>query len=389
MTSPHFVRGLQAYLDHWLAKTANLDDIAIRQLNPDFPNLLQIVELGLVLPETQEKTANLILQCFFWVEQVGYMQLWQPLVELAVQRLSDHPNMQFRLLKQLGQLQRLQYQLDTAVTTFEQAEQIACALADKQALAEIHMNFCQVYHLKRAYKKAEEYGRLALHHLAEHQLKLKAIAWRTLGIMSQEQGDPQQAEIQLQISLQFATSLKEQALTLNVLAVLFQQQEQYDQALAIYNKLLILLNEESNTQLFAEIQLNKGSLFYGLGRLDEAEVVFKTVIEHLQQRSGSLYYKALAANNLGCIWRDQKRFTAAEASFRRSIQQFSKIGADVYQANAWGNLAKLYAQQGQQLEAVACYDEALKLVASYSNNAFAQKLQTNYTRLRHELKWPD
>lgn len=118
MPSSRFVCGLRSYLDYWLVKTADLHDAVIGQLNPEFPNLLHIVELGLVLPETQEQTAVLMLQCFFWVEQVGYVQIWQPLVELAAQRLPvAHVSLRFRLLKQLGQLQRLQYQLDTAVAT--------------------------------------------------------------------------------------------------------------------------------------------------------------------------------------------------------------------------------------------------------------------------------
>lgn len=386
MTSPRFVCGLQAYLDHWLAKTAALDDGAIRQLNPDFPTLLHIVKLGLVLPETQEKTALLILQCFFWVEQVGYMLVWQPLVELSTQRLpTHHVHLRFRLLKQLGQLQRLQYQLDMAVMTFEQAKQIAYALGEEQATAEIHMNLCQVYHLKKRYQEAEEYGRLALQHLPDNQSKLKAITWRTLGIMAQEQGNLPQAQILLQYSLNFAISPKEQVLTLNVLAVIFQQQEQYDQALTIYDQLLTLLDNESHPQLFTEIQLNKGSLLYGLGQLGEAEAVFKKAADILQQRAGLTYYKALVANNLGCIWRDQKQFVVAEASFRRSIQQFAQISSDIYEANAWGNLAKLYTQQKQYLEAITCYDKALKLVAGYPHNAFAQKLQTTYAMLCQEL----
>lgn len=134
-----------------------------------------------------------------------------------------------------------------------------------------------------------------------------------------------------------------------------------------------------------EILLNKGSLLYSLGRLNEAEVEFKEADRLLQQRPGLFFYKALAANNLGCIWREREQFGAAEASFRRSIQQFAQVGSDIYQANAWGNLAKLCTRRDRRSEAMACYDEALRLVASYPDNAFAQKLQTDYSSLRYEL----
>lgn len=386
MPSAHFIRGLQSYLSYWLAKTADLQDATIRQLNPDFPNVFRVVEMGLVLPETREKTAKLMLQCFFWVEQVGYIQAWQPLVGLAVQYMSDINNyLYFRLLKQLGQLQRLQYQLDMAVATFIQAEQLAHSLADKQALAETYMNLCQVYHLQGMYEEAERYGRLALDYFSDQQPRLRAITFRTLGIMAQEQGRLQQAQVHLQDSLALTGLPRERALTLNVLAVVFQQKEQPDQALQTYNDLLTFVDDITYANLFVEILLNKGSLLYKLECLTEAEVVFKDVEQLLKQRPGFLFHKARLANNLGCILREQARYLMAEKYFRRSIQQFALVNSDIYQANAWGNLAKLFVYQEKRAEAIACYDEALELVAPCLDNMFARELQKTYTRLRKEL----
>ncbi|MBP6803702.1 MAG: tetratricopeptide repeat protein [Chloroflexi bacterium] len=392
MISPSFVQGLQSYLAHWLAQTAVLDDDAIRQLNPDFPNLLRVVELGLVLPETQTQTAELMLQCFFWVEQVGHVPQWQPWVALAVQCVPAAPNrLRFRLLKQLAQLQRLQYQLDTAVATLQEAEQLVYAPADKPLLAEIHMNLCQVYHLKRDYRTAEAYGRLALRHLPDNLPRLTAITLRTLGFMASEQGQYVQAEAYLQDSLNYAHLPQDRALTLNGLAITYQQQEQYDLALAIYDELLAMIDSATHTHLFTDVQLNKGGVLHSLGRLEAAESAFQAAEALLRQRSGLSFQKALAANHLGCVWRDQGQFAAAEASLRRSIQQFALAGAELYQANAWGNLAKLYARQGRQDEALVCLDEALRRADAYPDSAFAQNLQTSYTRLRDEWrdKWRD
>ena len=389
MTSPRFIRGLHSYLDHWLRETADLDDVTIRRLNPDFPGLLKIVELGLMLPETRPKTAELILQCFFWVEQVGYVPVWQPLVATAIQRVpTQNSILHFRLLKQLGQLQRLQHQLDTAVATLQQAEQLAHVLADDQAVAEIHMNFCQVFHLQGKYEAAETYGRLALDRLPQDLPKLRGIILRTLGTVAQEQGKWGLAENYLQDALKTSFVLKERTLTLNVLAVNFQAQAQYDQALDTYDELLTLMDSDVGTTLFVYVLLNKGSLLHDLNHLDKAELVFKEAENLLRQRPGMFFLKALTANNLGCIWRDQKQFSLAEASFRRSIQQFVQVGSEIYEANAWGNLAKLYAQQARTNEAIVCYDTALARVSNYSDNVYAQKLRTHYTRSRDELGQP-
>lgn len=385
MPSPRFIRGLHAYLDHWLAQTAVMNDTTIHRLNPDFPGLRRLVELGLVLPQTQEKTAVLMLQCFFWVEQVGYVPVWQPLVALAVQRLlAAPPRLRFRLLKQLGQLQRLQHQLETAVDTFQKAETLARTLEDEPAIAEIHMNLCQTYHLQTDYQEAERHGRLALDQLADHQTSLKAITLRTLGIMAQEQGHLTQAETYLQKALNFSVSAKERALTLNVLAVIRQQQNQAERALQTYAEALALLDSTANTNLFVEIQLNRGGLHFSLDQLDAAEAAFRETERLLKQRPGLLFHKGRSANNLGCVLRQRAQFDAAETYFRRSIRQFSQSGSDIYQANAWGNLAKLYACQDRLDEARQCYDKALRLVTPYPDNVLAQELHTTYTRLRAE-----
>lgn len=390
MASPHFTNGLNAYLNDWLNQTARLDEADILRLNPDFNNLLHIVELGLALPETREKTSELIIQCFFWVEQLGYHQLWQPLTAVALKKIpAERETLRFRLLKQLGQWQRLQYQLDKAIATLQEAERLAKNLTNLEAVAEVHMNLCQVYHLMGEYKTAEQYGLMALESLPPDSLRLRSITLRTLGLLSQEQGMLNQAESYLQDSLKYAESPKEKSYSLNVLAVIYQHKEKNEWALNAYSEVLSLLNGAANINFLAEVRLNKGGLLYSMGQLDEAEAEFKTVEALLHQRPGLLFHKARIANNLGCVLRDKKMYPAAEICFRRSIQQFSQVGSGIFEANAWGNLAKTHSQQGRVQEAVHGFDRAIELMSSFPNNTFAQKSLDIYTRLRADLARPD
>lgn len=386
MASPHFTDGLNAYLDDWLNQTARLDDVDILRLNSEFYNLLHIVELGLVLPETCEKTSELILQCFFWVEQLGYHQVWQPLTGLALERVpAERKSLRFRLLKQLGQWQRLQHELDDALSTLQEAERLAKSLTNKEAIAEIHLNLCQVYHLMRDYNAAEQYGLMALESLAVDALRLRAITLRTLGILSQEKGLLNQAESYLQDSLKCSQSPREKSYSLNVLAVIYQHAEKFERALSAYDEVLTVLNGATNINFLAEVQLNKGGLLYSLGQLDEAEAEFKAVEALLHQRPGLLFHKGRIANNLGCVMRDKKIYPVAETFFRRSIQQFSQVGSGIFEANAWGNLAKTLSKQGRNQESVHCFDRAIELMSSFSNNAFAQKSYDTYMCLRADV----
>lgn len=120
--SPRFVAGLQANLAYWLRQTTPLTDTTINRLEPDFPNLLRVIEMGLMMAETQINTGRLMVNCFFWVEGAGHIHLWQPLLTKLLANLPpNQPLLHFQLLKQLGQFQRLQHQPELALATFQKA----------------------------------------------------------------------------------------------------------------------------------------------------------------------------------------------------------------------------------------------------------------------------
>ena len=389
--SPRFLRGLQANLRYWQTQTAVLNDAIIRDLDPDFPNLLRAVEMGLAMGEMWPDTAVLILQCFFWVEGSGRVPQWRPLLKkcLTVMPAPDDW-VQFRLLKQLGQLQRIQWDLETAVNTFHQAGAIAQTLQDDQAIAEMHMNLCQTLHRQHHYAQAEQEGQAALALFDQSAIRERTVVWQSLGHIAKEQGDLPAAKRHFQKALtivnqQETISVTDKTRTMNALATIYQEEERFAPALQLYRETADLLAHTTKEQDKIEVQINQGSLFYSWGKLEQAEAAFRQAERMLKRQKGLASLKALVANNLGCVLRDSRTGAAAEYYYRQSAALYRQIGDDLMLANAVGNLAKLYRQQAQFVDAQRCFDEALALVARFPDNAWARTLQAQYAEKTAEL----
>ena len=391
LPSPRFIRGLQANLRYWQAQTAVINDDIIRNLDPDFPNLLWTVQVGLALAATWRDTAVLILQCFFWVEGSGRVPQWRPLLKkcLAVMPAPDDW-LQFRLLKQLGQLQRIQWEFETAVVTFQQAATIAQTLHNDQAIAEIHMNLCQTYQHQRQYGKAETEGAKALDILTESQPRLKATTLQSLGKIAKDQGQYELATARFHEALTLFRTCKTISVTditrtMNALALTHKDQNQLAAALNIYQEVADLLADTTKEEDKIRAALNQGSVLYDWNRFDQAESAFRRAEQMLRKQKGLLSLKALTANNLGCVLRNQRVGLASERQLQKSITLYQQLGDELMLANAIGNLSKLYMQQEMWNEARSGFDEASRLAFKFPQNAWAKSMQAEYDAKRAEI----
>ncbi len=384
LPSPRFICGVQANLRYWLGQTAVLDDAAISRLNPEFPNVLQAVEMGLVLAETRRDTAVLILQCFFWVEAAGRVHQWRPLVEkcLAVMPVADD-RLRFRLLKQAGQFQRLQRDWDTAVTTFQAAQKLARRLNDNQAIAEIQLNLAQVHRFKQEYDQARQQGKAALALLAkmDNSVRLQLIALQLLGQLAQERGNLPRAEhyfrqaVRLGHETQITADITR---TMNDLARVLHAQMRYQAALETYQEIWALLAHTSREKEKVELLINRGSLFFDWDKLEEASASFSEAEQCLAALPDSLFYEALLANNVGCVWQRRRQFATAEPYFRRSIAVWRQYGDELQLANALDGLGDVLFNMGRTAESRACFDEAYTLAGKYPANNWANQLRAMY-----------
>lgn len=381
--SSRFVRGLLATLDYWQRHTAVLNDAISRSLNPDFPNVVRVVEMGLALPETWQETAVLILQCFFWVEGTGRVPQWQPLLEKCLVAMpASNPWLHFRLLKQLGQFQRIRWDLATAVATFQQAGTIAHSLQDAQASAEIHMNLCQTYQRQHRYTEAQAEGEKALNQFAQTEQRLRATVHHALGQIATDQGQYAIAESHFQRALTLfqtgATTITDLTRTMNALAWTYQDQNKFEQAQQLYEKAGRLLAETDKEEDKIRTAINLGSLLYSLQTYDQAEVAFRQADKMLRAQPGLTELKAHTANNLGCVLRQQQAWESAQRYHHESIHLFRLLGNVLPLANAIGNLGKTYMAQGVYLAALAHFAEAQQLATQFPDNAWANSQLAEY-----------
>lgn len=380
--SPRFVAGLQANLHYWLGKTEPLNDETVNQLEPDFPNLLKTVELGLVLPETWVVTGRVMAACFFWVEGAGHAHLWQPLLSQLVAQLPESElSLRFQLLKQLGQFQQLQNQPELALNTFQQALTLAHHLHNPFALADIYINQAKIYQLQGQYEQAERLAQVVLELVNNRDTKLWAVTMETLGYLAQEQGRlaPAGDYLRQAISLHRQT-----AITINLaraskaLATLLLAQQQPDEALCLLQQTETLLQNTSYRKDQIELFINKGTVYYNLERLDEAETNFQQAGQLAHRQSGFSLLKGVIANNLGCIWRDKQHWGTAENFYYQAIALYQLAGNQLLTANAFGNLAKLYLRQGKVAPAGDYFGKALSLLAQFPYNRWANQLKQEY-----------
>jgi len=395
--SPTFLRGLQRNLRYWLAQTIPTsdsisgvaDDEAINRLNPDFANMLRAVEMGLTLPETQEKTIGLILQCFFWMEKAGHSYLWRPVVKRAMGLLpATDIYLQFRLLKQLGQFEREDGELETAVSTFQQADQLAHRLEDGQAIAEIRMNLAETYRRQHKYALAQEHGEAALALFDEENGRLRAITLGGLGRSALEQGDLLKAASLLQksITLQEVSNAPYLYRSYNILALIYRRQSRHAESAQLYQKTLTQLTNTQNERDKIITSIDLGGLYYEWGKFSEAEVTLRQAEAIAHKQNGLLLHKGSIATSLGCVLQEQGDLDRAEVYHQRAIGLYRQVDARLLLANALGNLAEIQIECGQNQQALACLAEALDLLPHFSGNAWAQKLTMEYKEMTAVLK---
>lgn len=389
--SPRFVKGLKANLAYWLEFVDQFPD----QIKIEHPNLLLAIQFGLTLPETQMIAARLTLKSLITIENLGQWQTWFPVLErILTDHLSHELSLRTKVLNWIGRWLRLNRQLDKALSVHQEAEMIAKQLDDKQALAEVNLYLSEDYLCSHQYKLAEKYGKLALGEFDsfDGNERFQAATLNTLGLIAFERGDLVSAEINLRHAANMWQSLDrptQLARTLKNLGFTMQRQKRLDEALLCYLEALDYLAKTVSELDKVEVQNNIGILYFEWQQYDKAEIIFRQAKAAIGQLSGSYQISGSLSQNLGSVLLKQKRFTEAENHLRRSMILWQQLDNNLELANTLGSLGEAMAGQGQVDMARSFYDEALKLLVNYPNNAWAKKLRTEFVTNREALDAED
>jgi tetratricopeptide (TPR) repeat protein len=389
--TPHFIRGIAANLTYWQEQMRRLTDADARVFLQDQANLLLAVEMGLALPETQPSTAILLLQLFPLIERCGYWERWLPLWETAVAIHPNHePAQRSRLLTRLGQLRRLNGQLDLALRLHQEAETAAHQSGDPWSLAEAWGNLTLDYHARRAYDNAETHGKqaLALFATLPDSERWQATLWNTLGLVALEVHDFALAETRLQHSLTLWQQLQQPtqlARVLKNLGVMWQQQQNFILAGRYYQEAQQHLAATDSELDKIQVQMNLGVLHFLQQQYPQAELAFRLADSFLPRYQGNYSLRAMIAQNLGNVLVKQQRPAEAQVCLQQARILWQQLQDDLNLANTLGTLGEVLGMLGNVATAVVAYDEALTLLACYPAHPWAKKLQREFTQEREVL----
>lgn len=393
----HFTRGILANLVYWQEQMSRLTDADAHLFLQEQANLLLAVEMGLALVETRPSANALLMQLFPLIERCAYWQRWLPLWETAVAAATkdvvatqSRMAQQARLLNYLGQLRRLNGQVDQAIQRHEEAQTIAQQAGDNRSLAEAWGNLALDNHARRAYDLAESYGQQALTLFAtlDNAEKWQATLWNTLGLVALEQQNFAQAEIRLRQSaaiwqqLQHPTQL---ARILKNLGILFQQQQNYLLAGHCYQEALQHLAATDSDLDKIQVHINLGVLHFLQQQYTQAEVAFRLADSFLRRHHGSYVTQAIVAQNLGNVLVKQQRPAEALVCLQQARVLWQQLQDRLNLANTLGTLGEALGLLSDVQTAVTTYDEALALLTHYPTHPWAQKLQREFLTERAAL----
>lgn len=377
-------------LAFWQQYLAQLSDKELHLLDKEQDNLAKALQFSLrfsdeeIPPLIQSAWQHLFDHLFRYLEQRGYVADWLPLLEKIAEKLSDRSSIQCRLLNRLGELYRLNHQLQKAVKLHSRVLGLAQQVEETREIAQAHLNLGNDYLLNRQYEKAVEHGTLAFGQFDKLMLagRERAATLNLLGAAVRRQGHLDQSEHYLR---EAATIWREQrywpelARTLRNLASVLQAQQNIEEAKKCYTEARNVLTNTSSEVDQTLVYLAEGTFLFEQKQYHKAESIFRQIsLTHLQN-SGHLYYLAAALNNLGNIAFVLKRYAESEQLLRESIQYWQQLGEALEMANSLGRLGDVLTVQHKEDEAKLVFSEAAILLEEYDNEG-------RMAHLKEELK---
>jgi tetratricopeptide (TPR) repeat protein len=323
--------------------------------------------------------------------QRGYYRDWIPVVEKVASYCTKNDiALKGRLLDQLGIYYRRNRQLDEAIKTHLEEEQIGEYLEDESRMAFARMHLSAVYWRVHQYELAEQYGLEALEGFSalDDNKEKVASCLTNLGNIAQGRGDLVLAKDRLRRALEIYRELNQLAnlaMALKNLSTLFETEGNYDEALIGLIEAADILASTDFEIDKTMIEINIGTLYFRKGQLDLAEAAFRRADSPYMREFGPVFYRALTANNLGNVYLLREEWDEAEKFLQGSIILFRQARAQVNLANSLSGVAEALVGMGKVDEAIPYYDEAIEIVSDYPEDAWAQKLCSEFIDARADL----
>jgi len=375
MPSAEFTESIIAGLEYWQARTQDMDDQVIAQIDGQRQNLFRVVRFGLALDGAWPLVASVALQTVPLINRRLYRAEWIPVLEEALARCPDDDlSLKFDLLIQLGRMQRLERRFADASRTLERAHALARDWGDAAALARAYYNLGRLCLDRRQYEESERYSTDALDILEDlKDADQTLLAWTldSLGTVNRARGDYAGAAKYLTRRLEVERAVGDPTGTARALNDLANNQRfsgQLDEAINSFREAEKLLAPTANELDKTLVLMNLGATYFDKEEWDMAEQVLRRAHSPYLRQSGNLLYQATVTVSLGAVLLKQERLVEAEAYLRLSIDLWRQVDDELNLANAVGTLGEVLALKGETAEAIQLFDEALAVLSKYPDH---------------------
>ncbi len=151
-----------------------------------------------------------------------------------------------------------------------------------------------------------------------------------------------------------------EANTLNMIGVVYDGKENYQQAREYFEKALAIWIEVRLPERESITRSNLASVYANIGAWDQAEQEYEAALRLLPESSDDAKAAGIL-NNLGEVFLLRGELGKAESYFRRALTAFQHSGEDIHVSIALNNLALVKQQQGEMAPAIDYMERALHL----------------------------
>ena len=133
-----------------------------------------------------------------------------------------------------------------------------------------------------------------------------------------------------------------------------------DQAINVFEHVLVLGNSSNDQQLIAAATGNLGIVFQTRGDLAQAEIMHRKSLA-LNEALGTRVGMAITYGNLGAVYQKRGNPDDAEAMYLKAIDLFDALGLKEGMAINFGNLGNIYQMRGDLARAEEMYRKSISL----------------------------
>jgi tetratricopeptide (TPR) repeat protein len=391
MPSVRFIESIAANLAYWHSHGALNDPRDWSELDRERANLFLAVEYGLRQAETWPAAAGLAVECYRYVLERGYWSEWAQVLEQGLLACPDEVSiLKGRLAHQLGDLNRKRRRLDEAHAAHRQAEVMGRALGDSVLVARAQLGQGEVHYRRREYEEAESYALLALDEFKRHDtlvVKL-AQAHNLLGMTALGRGEFEESGRQFYMARDLFQQVEEpieKGRTSVNLAQALGRLGRVDEALALAEEAGGIFDSYGLPIERSRLYVNLGFIHYSQGDLARARAAFRQAYTPAMRRAGPLDLRSLIEMNLGNVLLQQGELKESQTYFLSASAGFRLINNRTMLANSLDGLAEIALANGEINDAIASYEEALEIVISIPEDAFANRMEARFRELLKEL----